>query len=107
MNSDRSGTVELPAIGGVVRARREIRPWIDESPLVRCELLSRMLEADVWIKNETVGPIASFKLRGALTHLLRARDLKGAVPRPPAITARASPTARACSACRRISSFPR
>ena len=79
MNSDRSGTVELPAIGGVVRARREIRPWIDESPLVRCELLSRMLEADVWIKNETVGPIASFKLRGALTHLLRARDLKGAV----------------------------
>jgi threonine dehydratase len=41
---------------------------------VRSELLSRTLAADVWLKNETVSPIASFKLRGALTALLRARD---------------------------------
>jgi threonine dehydratase len=42
--------------------------------LVRAELLSRALGADVWLKNETVSPIASFKLRGALTALLRARE---------------------------------
>jgi threonine dehydratase len=74
-----SDSAVLPAIGGIERARREIRPWIDETPLVRSELLSRALEAEVWIKNETVGPIASFKLRGALTHLVRATGLKGAV----------------------------
>ncbi len=71
--------IALPTIAGIERARREIAPWIDESPLIRSELLSRALAADVWVKNETVGPIASFKLRGALTHLLRADDLKGAV----------------------------
>ncbi|MDH3229824.1 MAG: pyridoxal-phosphate dependent enzyme [Alphaproteobacteria bacterium] len=74
-----SDDIGLPAVGSIERARREIRPWIDETPLVRSELLSRALEAEVWIKNETVGPIASFKLRGALTHLLRASGLKGAV----------------------------
>ncbi len=69
----------LPTISGIEQARRDIGPWIAESPLVRSELLSRALAADVWLKNETVGPIASFKLRGALTHMLRATGLTGAV----------------------------
>ncbi len=71
---------ELPSLAGIRRAQGEIAPYIQETPLIRCELLSRALSADVWIKNETVGPIASFKLRGALTHLLRVgASLKGAV----------------------------
>ena len=79
MEGTLSDKIVLPAIGGIERARHNIRPWIDETPLVRSELLSRALQAEVWIKNETVGPIASFKLRGALTHLIRAAGLKGAV----------------------------
>jgi threonine dehydratase len=72
--------IKLPTLDGIRRARGEIAPHIPETPLVRSELLSRALAADVWVKNETVGPIASFKLRGALTHLLRAgKDLRGAV----------------------------
>lgn len=72
--------LEMPTLEGIRRARDEITPYIQETPLIRCELLSRALGADVWIKNETVGPIASFKLRGALCHLLRVGDsLKGAV----------------------------
>ena len=72
--------IKLPTLDGIRRAGDEIAPHIAETPLIRSELLSRALEADIWVKNETVGPIASFKLRGALTHLLRVgKDLKGAV----------------------------
>lgn len=37
------------------------------TPLVRSLLLSRELDCELWVKNETVSPIASFKWRGALT----------------------------------------
>jgi threonine dehydratase len=40
------------------------------TPFVRSLLLSRDLECDVWVKNETVSPIASFKWRGALNDVL-------------------------------------
>src|SRR5262245_19560097 len=66
--------LRLPHASGIERARAALRAHLPESPLVRSELLSRALGADVWLKNETVSPIASFKLRGALTALLRARD---------------------------------
>jgi threonine dehydratase len=66
--------LRLPHPTGIERARAMLRPHLPETPLVRSELLSRALAADVWLKNETVSPIASFKLRGALTALLRARE---------------------------------
>ncbi|HWC05268.1 MAG TPA: pyridoxal-phosphate dependent enzyme [Methylomirabilota bacterium] len=66
--------LRLPHLTGIERARIALRPHAAETPLVRSELLSRALAAEVWLKNETVSPIASFKLRGALTALLRARE---------------------------------
>jgi threonine dehydratase len=72
----------LPSLQGIENALARIRPHQLETPLVRSELLSRALRADVWLKNETVSPIASFKMRGALCALLRAgeaRQLTGAV----------------------------
>jgi threonine dehydratase len=41
------------------------------TPLVRALLLSRDLDCDIWVKNETVSPIASFKWRGALNEIKR------------------------------------
>jgi threonine dehydratase len=70
----RNTPLRLPHATGVERARAALRPHLPETPLVRSELLSRALGAEVWLKNETVSPIASFKLRGALTALLRARE---------------------------------
>jgi threonine dehydratase len=75
----RRAPLRLPHPSGVDRARAAIRAHLLETPLVRSELLSRALGAEVWLKNETVSPIASFKLRGALTALLRARDGGAAV----------------------------
>lgn len=71
--------LRLPHATGIERARAMLRAHLPETPLVRSELLSRALDAEVWLKNETVSPIASFKLRGALNALLRARETRGAV----------------------------
>lgn len=62
---------ELPSLEGIRKAHRLIQKYIKETPLTRCEWLSELFDADVWIKNETVSPIACFKIRGALTEMLR------------------------------------
>jgi threonine dehydratase len=68
----------LPERGGIEAAEELVRAWLPETPLVRTELVSEALEADVWLKNETVSPIASFKWRGALTAISRATGVGGA-----------------------------
>jgi threonine dehydratase len=52
-------------------AAERLAPYGRRTPLVRALLLSRELGCDLWIKNETVSPIASFKWRGALNDVLR------------------------------------
>ena len=69
--------MELPTLRGIEDALGNIRPHQPETPLVRAELLSRALDAEVWLKCETVTPIASFKIRGALNDLIRAQARGG------------------------------
>ena len=64
----------LPTLAGVEAALKAIRPYQPETPLVRSTILSRSFRADVWLKNETVSPISSFKIRGALHALMRAQS---------------------------------
>ena len=52
-------------------AAGRLRPYANPTPLVRSLLLSAQLGCDLWVKNETVSPIASFKWRGALNDILR------------------------------------
>lgn len=63
--------MKLPTLEGISDAARLVRAHQPETPLVPSVLLSRASGADVWLKNETVSRIASFKLRGALTALSR------------------------------------
>lgn len=53
------------------RAAERLAPFAGPTPLVRSLLLSRELGCELWVKNETVSPVASFKWRGALNALLR------------------------------------
>ena len=55
----------------IERAAERLSPYARPTPLVKSLLLSRDLGCDLWVKNETVSPIASFKWRGALNALLR------------------------------------
>ncbi len=72
----------LPSAGGVREAAARLKPHVVlPTPLVRSEILSAALGAEILLKIETVSPVASFKHRGALVELLRARDrgaLRGA-----------------------------
>jgi threonine dehydratase len=62
----------LPTLAGIEAAASLLGDRFPETPMVRSELLSEALEADVWLKNETVSPVASFKWRGAMTAIGRA-----------------------------------
>ena len=63
----------------VAAAAERLSRYATPTPLVRALLLSRDLECDLWVKNETVSPIASFKWRGALNDLLREPGTRGVV----------------------------
>jgi threonine dehydratase len=65
--------VRLPVLAGIDQAASMLHQRFPETPLVRSELLSKALDADVWLKHETVSPVASFKWRGAITAIDRAR----------------------------------
>src|SRR5262249_32385530 len=64
----------LPTLAGVEAALKAIRPYQPETPLGRSAILSPSFRADLWAKNETVSPISSFKIRGALHALMRAQS---------------------------------
>ncbi len=63
----------------VAAAAARLSPFASLTPLVRTLLLSRELGCDLWVKNETVSPIASFKWRGALNDLLRDENRRAVV----------------------------
>jgi threonine dehydratase len=72
---------DFPTLKGIEDAARLIAAHIAPTPFVQSAALSKALGADIWLKNETTGPIASFKLRGAMACLMRAKargELKGA-----------------------------
>ncbi len=64
----------VPTLQGIEQAILTIRPYLAQTPLIRSELLSRALDADIWLKYETVTPIASFKIRGALNAAILAHE---------------------------------
>jgi threonine dehydratase len=66
----------LPTLDGICEAHRLLPECVKNTPLVRSEALSLLFKAEVWIKNETLSPIASFKTRGALADLIRCNRQK-------------------------------
>jgi threonine dehydratase len=63
----------------VAAAAERLARYAPPTPLVESLLLSRELGCALFVKNETVSPIASFKWRGALNDILRASDGRAVV----------------------------
>ena len=63
----------FPTPNGIRDAAQRIAPFVSPTPLLRSETLSSLTGCDVWLKNETVTAVASFKIRGALNALLQAK----------------------------------
>ena len=64
----------FPTLDGVEKARKVIHPYLPVTPLVKSELLSQTFDADIWLKYETVTPISSFKIRGAINAVSYAKE---------------------------------
>lgn len=58
--------IELAAF---LAAKKRIRPYINQTPLIRSDYLSEQTGGDVWLKLENQQPTGSFKVRGALNKL--------------------------------------
>lgn len=56
-------------LADIERARDVLAPYLSPSPLERSPILSRELEADVYLKLEIFQPTRAFKVRGALNKL--------------------------------------
>ncbi|PSQ30412.1 serine/threonine dehydratase [Halobacteriales archaeon SW_10_68_16] len=55
-----------PSTADLYRARRTVRQYLPETPLVRSEALSAQLDADVYLKREDTLPTGAFKVRGGV-----------------------------------------
>jgi threonine dehydratase len=66
-------TDAIPDFAGVQAAAERLSVHMTPTPLIPSAPLSQAFVAEIWLKVETATPIASFKLRGALNHLLMAR----------------------------------
>ena len=56
-----------PTTKDVYEARKIVRRYLPETPLVRSEFLSAELDADVYLKREDTLPTGAFKVRGGVT----------------------------------------
>lgn len=59
----------IPTFADVLRARRQIRPYLAPTPLYAYPPLSREVGAEVWVKHENHQPVGAFKIRGGVNLL--------------------------------------
>lgn len=64
------GAINIEATAEVLAAEQRIRGHIRQTPLERSPFLSRLVDADVYLKLETAQITGSFKLRGAMNKML-------------------------------------
>lgn len=57
---------DVPAFSDVLRARRQISPYLRATPLYRYPALDDAACAELWVKHENHQPIGAFKVRGGV-----------------------------------------
>lgn len=63
------GTARLPTLAEVKRAAKLVHAVFSPTPQYNWPLLSKRLEAEVWVKHENATPIGAFKVRGGITFM--------------------------------------
>ena len=54
----------------IVKAKKAIAEYAKQTPLIKSEYLSRLCQADIYLKLENLQPTHSFKMRGVMNKLL-------------------------------------
>ncbi|UCH47148.1 MAG: threonine/serine dehydratase [Betaproteobacteria bacterium] len=58
----------------IEEASQTVHQWLAPTPLIRSDYLSQKLDANVWLKLETLQPTHSFKVRGAFNAIAKLND---------------------------------
>ena len=66
--------LEEPQFTDVLDAARQIRPYLDPTPLRRYAALERLVGAEVYVKHENHNPTGAFKVRGGINLISRLSD---------------------------------
>lgn len=80
----------LPTMADIYRAKHAIEPHLPRTPLLLNLQLSRLLEAEVYLKYDNLMPIGAFKVRGGINLCLAFQPKsarEGSSPPLPATTA--------------------
>ena len=59
-----------PTLTDVLAARDRLAPYLNPTPLERSDRLSAVMGREVFLKREDLQPVRSYKVRGALNHVL-------------------------------------
>lgn len=70
--------LEPPTLQDVFLARRVIDRYLEPTPLLYSEALSRKLGCELWLKCENLQPIGAFKIRGGIYRISRMSDAQRA-----------------------------
>lgn len=63
--------MNLPTFQDVLRARRQIKPYLARTPLHRYPALDELLGTAVYVKHENYQPVGAFKVRGGVNLVSR------------------------------------
>lgn len=58
----------------VAKAYNRIKDYLHKTPIIKSEVLNSMLDADIYFKIDSLQKTGSFKVRGALNHLLQLKE---------------------------------
>ena len=64
----------VPELGDVYTARNTVNRYLKPTPLIHSAQLSRLLDAQVYLKLENLQPTHAFKVRGGINYLSRKKD---------------------------------
>lgn len=65
---------QFPTLIDVLDARRQIRPYLNPTPLYRYPSLDDLVGTEVWVKHENHQPVGAFKVRGGINLVSRLNE---------------------------------
>jgi threonine dehydratase len=66
--------LDIPDIENIRKAHRRIKPYIHRTPVLTCQALNRMCQAEIYFKCENFQKVGAFKIRGATNAVMSLRD---------------------------------
>lgn len=57
---------QVPTLADVLKARRQIAPYLRPTPLITYPALNRLAGTEAWVKHENHQPVGAFKVRGGV-----------------------------------------